>query len=269
MNNELNKTSVKIAFAITVGALISPAAQASSIIGGSTLLDAASLTQLEGYLGEGQLDITNIFTKQAGSTSVDFHAAADGQGRTFSVLRATGTEQAPDGSTTRFSEVIGGYNPQSWNSSTAYNNVFDTTQRSAFLFNLTNNTLFRENTALDPNYGDTGSIQTYNYSGLGPTFGYGDLITDSTLINGGTNTFSYSNNLPFTGDTSLLLGLAGISVTTDGFGSGPFLIGDLEVFTIADSPVSSVPLPAALPLMSSAIGLFGIGAARRRNKLLA
>ena len=35
MSKELTKTSVKLAVAITVGTLISPAAQASSIIGGS------------------------------------------------------------------------------------------------------------------------------------------------------------------------------------------------------------------------------------------
>ena len=33
-----------------------------------------------------------------------------------------------------------------------------------------------------------------------------------------------------------------------------------------DVPPSSVPLPASLPLMSSALGLFGFGAMRRRNK---
>ena len=276
MSKELRKTSVKLAFAITVGALISPAAQASSIIGGSTLLNSASLSQLEGYLGEGQLDVTNIFTKhaasetQSASTSYDFHTAADGQGRTFSLLHVSGTEQALDGSKTQFSKVIGGYNPQSWSSINGYNLVFVPTQRSAFLFNLSDSTLFKENTILDPNSFDAGAFQTYNVASNGPIFGGGfDLYTDSTLTFGYTSSYSYSNNLPFTGLNPLLLGLAGNSINSN-FGGNGFNIDDLEVFTIAHSPeVSSVPLPAALPLMSSALGLFGLGAARRKNKSLA
>lgn len=270
MSKELTKTSVKLAVAITVGALISPAAQASSIIGGSTLLNSASLSQLEGYLGEGQLDVTNIFTKQAGSTASDFHAAADGQGRTFSLLHVSGTEQASDGSITQFSKVIGGYNPQSWASISGYNLVSDPTQRTAFLFNLSDSTLFKENTILDPNSFDAGAFQTYNVASNGPIFGGGfDLYTDSTLTFGYTSSYSYSNNLPFTGLNPLLLGLAGNSINSN-FGGNGFNIDDLEVFTIANSPeVSSVPLPAALPLMSSALGLFGLGAARRKNKSLA
>ena len=149
MNKKLIKTTVKIAFAITVGALISTAAQASSIIGGSTLIDSASLTQLEGWLGEGQLDLTNIFTKQTGSTSLDFHAAADGKGRTFSVMQVSGTYASKDGTLTDFSSVVGGYNPQSWNSLGNYNLVPDTALRTAFIFNLTDNTLFRENLLTD------------------------------------------------------------------------------------------------------------------------
>ena len=46
MNEELTNTSVKLVVAIIVGALISTAAQASMIIDGSNLLDAASLSQL-------------------------------------------------------------------------------------------------------------------------------------------------------------------------------------------------------------------------------
>ena len=270
MRNELSKTSVKLAFAITVGALISPAAQASSIIGGSTLLNSASLSQLEGYLGEGQLDITNIFTKQAGSTAADFHTAADGKGRTFSVLHVSGTEEFQDGSTTQFSNVIGGYNPQSWNSSNSYNFVSDPAQRTAFLFNLTDSTFFKENTALDPTNGDTGSQQTYNSGFYGPTFGGGHDLHANFLLNGGYSyAYSYTNNADVPG-FSLLLGLGGNpTFSNTGFFQG-FNIDDLEVFTIANSPeVSSVPLPAALPLMSSALALFGFGAARRKNKSLA
>ena len=233
------------------------------------MLDGASLSQLEGYLGEGQLDITNIFTKQAGSTATDFHAAADGQGRTFSVLHVSGTEQFQDGSTTQFSKVIGGYNPQSWNSTNSYNFVSDPAQRTAFLFNLTDSTFFKENTALDPTNGDTGTKQTYNSGLYGPTFGGGhDLHANFLLNNGYSYAYSYTNNASVPG-FSLLLSLGSNQTLSRYFFQG-FNIDDLEVFTIANSPkVSSVPLPASLPLMSSALALFGFGAAKRKNKSLA
>lgn len=91
------------------------------------------------------------------------------------------------------------------------------------------------------------------------------MYTDHSLNSGGTKTFSYTNDTPYRvylGD-NLLLGLAGSNYSYYSFN-----IGDLEVFTIAPSEeeVSSVPLPAALPLMSSALGLFGLGALHRRNK---
>ena len=46
------------------------------------------------------------------------------------------------------------------------------------------------------------------------------------------------------------------------------LLEDLSAVgnTIDNPPPNSVPIPAALPLMSSALGLFGLGALRRRNK---
>ena len=277
MNKELIKTSVKLTAAISLGALISPAAQATSIIGGSTLLDSASLSQLEGYLGESQLDVTNIFTKRAGSetqaasTTYDFHEAADGQGRTFSVLRASGIATALDGSTTQFSKVIGGYNPLSWDVNGFYNFTFDPALRTAFLFSLSDNTLFRQNTAIVPNNGDTGVYQTLSHFSYGPTFGGGyDLLTENNLTSGYANGYSYTNNLPYTSNNyTLLLGLGDAQINLNN-GTNNFNIDDLEVFTIAGSPsISSVPLPAALPLMSSAIGLFGFGAAKRKNKSLA
>jgi hypothetical protein len=69
-------------------ALSCPSAHAGVILGGSALLDSTDLTKLEGWLGEGELTLTNVFTKTIGDDGVDFHAAADGKGRTFVVLSA-------------------------------------------------------------------------------------------------------------------------------------------------------------------------------------
>ena len=93
-------------------------------------------------------------------------------------------------------------------------------------------------------------------------------MVDPTLTYRDTSSYGYTNNFPYT-CKPLLLGLAGTSLNSY-FGYNNFNIDDLKMFTIANSPeVSSVPLPAALPLMSSALGLFGLGAARRKNKSLA
>jgi hypothetical protein len=51
----------------------------------ASLLTPAYQSQLESWLGEGPLILTNIYTKQAGDTSFDFHSAVDGQGRTFTL----------------------------------------------------------------------------------------------------------------------------------------------------------------------------------------
>ena len=66
---------------LCIGAV--PAASAQS------LLNGAQEAQLSAWLGEGPLALTAIYTKSAGDTSHDFHLAADGKGRTFSVMQAS------------------------------------------------------------------------------------------------------------------------------------------------------------------------------------
>jgi hypothetical protein len=62
-------------------------ARANSVTVGGSLLDQSGANQLASWLGEGDLTITNIFshTNGDGKTAADFHAAADNQGRTFSL----------------------------------------------------------------------------------------------------------------------------------------------------------------------------------------
>ena len=117
--------------------------QATTIIGGSALLTPASASQLETWLGEGPLTLTNIFTKTAGSTTADFHVAADGQGRTFSIMEVSGLVDIPSGLPVAGTYVIGGYNPESWSSADQWHFSppygFD-----AFIFNLTDLRLQRQ-----------------------------------------------------------------------------------------------------------------------------
>src|SRR6478736_5996599 len=55
------------------------------------LLSAAYEAQLETWLGQGDLDFTSVFIKTDGATSLDFHAAADGKGATFTLMNISGT----------------------------------------------------------------------------------------------------------------------------------------------------------------------------------
>jgi len=168
-----------VAFGLLSLALTGPAR--AGIIGGSDLITNADLAKLEGWLGEGPLDITNIFdhTYRDGKDSSNFHAAADGKGRTFVVLRAI----TPTGSV-----IIGGYNPRSWNASlSSYVLTPDAADRTAFVFNLTNDLVQRQNADA------TGEYQTYNQSNYGPTFGGGhDIVVYTNLESGYEKNWSRS-----------------------------------------------------------------------------
>jgi hypothetical protein len=70
----------EMALGLLVAILAASPARAGQVVGG-TLVDGPALAQLEGWLGEGELTLTNIFTKTAGDEKDDssFHAAVDGR----------------------------------------------------------------------------------------------------------------------------------------------------------------------------------------------
>ncbi|MBR7635833.1 PEP_CTERM-anchored TLD domain-containing protein [Janthinobacterium lividum] len=196
---------------------------------GTSLLSPGYQAQLETWLGEGNLALTNIYSKAAGDTSLDFHKASDGKGRTFSIMEATNSS----GKTW----LVGGYNPQSWSSTDGMHVTMDDSQRTAFLFNLTAGFRLQQL----PQYfnGDgIGKDQTYNQSNYGPTFGYGhDLYVPQDLTHGGSS-FLYTYNYP----GQSLTGLSLLDGST--WHGNDVTFGAIQVFAI-----SAVPEPATYGLL--------------------
>ena len=238
-------------FAAATAMMLVAQAEAGTIVGGSTLLGAGDVTQLETWLGEGPLTLTNIFTKTVGGgqTANDFHTAADGQGRTFLVYEVLATQGNSQ-------QIIGGYNPQSWDSFNGYHITPNDVDRTAFLFNLTS--LVRQDQRLNSEPLGDGSRQTYNGTNYGPSFGNGhDIWVNPTLSFGYAFPYSYgSGGIGTTGTNIIGLPYPGFTTSID--------YGTIEVFTIQQG--AEVPEPSTLLLLGTGLlGLVGYSRGRKRR----
>lgn len=214
----------------------------ASVSAATSLLSAADQSQLAAWLGEGPIKLDNIYTKSAGDTSVDFHAAVDGKGRTFSVMEASnGAGQT---------WLVGGYDPQSWSTKGGFNMTAAQADRTAFLFNLTTGSKHLQ-TPKTHVLDSLGSYQTFNHIDYGPTFGVGnDLFVGKDLTHGLSLMYSYIDEGGTNIYTSLLDGTpyVGPNVT----------YGAIQVFTI-----SAVPEPATAAMLLAGLGALAV--ARRRR----
>jgi hypothetical protein len=205
--------------------------------GATGLLSQSGADQLEIWLGS-PLTLNNIFTKGALSTSANFHAAADGQGATFSLMNVT---------LGGITKTIGGYNSQSWSSAGTWNTVINPVDRTAFIFNLTDTAKYSQRTDA------FGNLQTFNDANYGPTFGSGfDLSVGGSLTTATSSTVTYGNTFFL----SIFDGLANTGI--------PMTVNGLEVFSIAGGG-ASVPEPGSAPLLLTGLGL--VAFISRRNRL--
>jgi hypothetical protein len=214
-------------------------ARAGDIAGGSALLDPGQHAQLERWLGAGEFNLNNVFTLNRGDTAADFHAEADAQGATFTLLEVTNAEGA--------SYLVGGYNPQAWAADEGWHETPRDWQRTAFLFNMTDPAVYRQvpGTYILPSQG---LRQTYNEIGYGPVFGSGpDLFVNKELSAAISWQLSYGNPIN-----------EGESIIDDSVRGALTRVDALEVFAIAP-----VPEPAPTAMLLAGMGVLAALSARR------
>lgn len=200
-------------------------------------------TQLLAWLGNPNAALDPLYIRQDGDRAAQFHAAVDGKGATFSLLRARDSA----GSTW----LIGGYNPQTWRSVEGENITLPESERTAFIFNATTGHRYRQVPA-PPDQGvpDYGAHQTYNCAQCGPAFGSGaDLLVMDDLTTGGssylTSYYSFEAGAqPFGGSLA---------------GTGQFTYTAMEVYA-----VRAVPEPGTLALLVAGLGVMAY-ACRKAN----
>lgn len=216
--------------------------QAGTIFGGSALLDASSHAQLERWLGQGRFDLINVFTRDTGDTSADFHAAVDDRGPTFNLVQVTNDSGQ--------SFLVGGLNPQSWSSTDGWHNTPRDAYRTAFIFNLTEPALYRQ-VLSDFVLPSQGERQTFNGIDYGPTFGTGhDLYVNASLDAAFSWQVTYGDPLD-----------SGLSIIDRSLGGELVRVDALEVFTL-----SPVPEPSTAAMLLGGLALLG-GVARRRRRV--
>ena len=150
-------------------ALAAPQASAQS---GAPPLDPVLEGQLERWLGAGDQIFDNIYTRQgAGDDALDFHAAADERGPTFTLVRVSdrgGPSLA--GRRLQPAELV--------DSDDGWHFTQRDFQRTAFIFNYTEPAVYRQ-VPSSFELPSQGSFQTFNAIDQGPTFGAGpDLFVD-------------------------------------------------------------------------------------------
>ena len=186
------------------------------------MLTHAQQAQLTNWLIPGAF--TNIFTHVPGDGKLinDFMAATAGKGRTITLLHVAGSSFGVPSNLPP--QVIGGFNPQSW---TPGEHLTPTdAERTAFIFNLTNTTIQRQN-LIGQGAVDSGKVQTIAAAAvIGFGFGGGnrDIMVHWELNQGWARNYSYGGS----GGAPITMGGAADNLPTD----DTFQISRIEVYTV-------------------------------------
>ena len=226
-----------------IAVLASSSVANAGIINGGELLGQTGANFLEGQLGLGDLDFTNISNLSSGASSTTWHADVAGKTNVISIYDITyqGTNY-----------LVGGYSVIGHDGN-GYSNT--TLTENNFLFNLS---LGSVHTEQDIPWA-TNLYDQYDSSSYFATFGGGhDLYGGNTTLgsgngyaNGGGALYNYGYS--YGGSANLVSGL-----TTTGLEY--FAVNGLESFTFA---AAAVPEPSIITLFG--LGLLGLGFARRRK----
>jgi len=226
-----------VAAAILSTTALPAAAQTSA-----PLLDPILYGQLERWLGAGPLYLDNLYTRQPGDDALDFHAAVDGRGSSFTLMRIANDRGD--------NWLVGGYNPQSWSSTDGWHVTARDVERTGFIFNYTDPAVYRQ-VPTDHILPSQGSRQTYNSPDHGPTFGAGpDLFVDDRLSTAISWQLTY-------GDPDF----EGRSIIDGTYGGQFRRIDALEIVAI-----SPVPEPPAYAMLLGALAVLG-WSARARGRI--
>ena len=202
-------------------ALSSNAQSTYPILPGSLLADGIDDEQvLRNWLDfNGQAYAGTLLYRRSthGANSAAFHSLVDGNGPTLVIFKASN------------GQVFGGYNSNSWSSSSGWNNSSE-----SFLFNLNSNL---KGDVYYPQY------STYNRSSYGPTFGGGyDIYINSTMDGGYFSPYGYNSlggTSPYSGNAlELLTGVQSNNYYSYSFGSG--FITEIEVYGFDFDPSAPI-----------------------------